>query len=385
MEPMRVGRNEACPCGSGKKFKRCHGALEAPSASVADLIVEAAGRRRQQQLEQGLGRPIISTKALSGHRVVAVGAQWIAGTWTTFHSFLPDYLWTVFGRDWCATELAKPLEQRHPAMQWHEVIRDQESRAGGQPGEVFHSTMNGAVGSFLTLAYDLYCLQHNAELQARLVARMKVPDQFAGARYEAQVAASFARAGFTIEFEDETDGGRSHCEFAATAPSGRRFSVECKRRSGQKGMRIGQLFNEAQRKQADHVRVVFIELAWLEPSRPPRSGELPACFGRAKQRLNELENSPLDGAPRPPCYVVLTNTPWDQKPSETLLPFAFNFSTFRLPHFGNPEAPPTHKDMRALFDSMRTHRTVPATFDGTPPHLAFPGARAVDIEPADPC
>jgi preprotein translocase subunit SecA len=22
-----VGRNEACPCGSGKKFKHCHGAL----------------------------------------------------------------------------------------------------------------------------------------------------------------------------------------------------------------------------------------------------------------------------------------------------------------------------------------------------------------------
>jgi uncharacterized protein YecA (UPF0149 family) len=22
----KVGRNEPCPCGSGKKFKRCHGA-----------------------------------------------------------------------------------------------------------------------------------------------------------------------------------------------------------------------------------------------------------------------------------------------------------------------------------------------------------------------
>ncbi|MBM3989544.1 MAG: hypothetical protein FJ298_00905 [Planctomycetes bacterium] len=24
----RVNRNEACPCGSGKKYKRCHGAAE---------------------------------------------------------------------------------------------------------------------------------------------------------------------------------------------------------------------------------------------------------------------------------------------------------------------------------------------------------------------
>jgi uncharacterized protein YecA (UPF0149 family) len=25
-EQPKVGRNEMCPCGSGKKFKRCHGA-----------------------------------------------------------------------------------------------------------------------------------------------------------------------------------------------------------------------------------------------------------------------------------------------------------------------------------------------------------------------
>jgi preprotein translocase subunit SecA len=24
----KVGRNEACPCGSGKKYKHCHGAFE---------------------------------------------------------------------------------------------------------------------------------------------------------------------------------------------------------------------------------------------------------------------------------------------------------------------------------------------------------------------
>jgi preprotein translocase subunit SecA len=24
----KIGRNEACPCGSGKKYKHCHGAFE---------------------------------------------------------------------------------------------------------------------------------------------------------------------------------------------------------------------------------------------------------------------------------------------------------------------------------------------------------------------
>ena len=26
--PKKIGRNELCPCGSGKKYKRCHGRLE---------------------------------------------------------------------------------------------------------------------------------------------------------------------------------------------------------------------------------------------------------------------------------------------------------------------------------------------------------------------
>jgi preprotein translocase subunit SecA len=26
-ETRKVGRNEPCPCGSGKKYKHCHGAL----------------------------------------------------------------------------------------------------------------------------------------------------------------------------------------------------------------------------------------------------------------------------------------------------------------------------------------------------------------------
>src|SRR5947199_10373148 len=39
------------------------------------------------------------------------------------------------------------------------------------------------------------------------------------------------RAGFDLEFEDETDSSRTHCEFTATFPStGKKFSVEAKMR-----------------------------------------------------------------------------------------------------------------------------------------------------------
>jgi preprotein translocase subunit SecA len=36
-EGPKVGRNDPCPCGSGQKFKKCHGAaLEDESEAQAD-------------------------------------------------------------------------------------------------------------------------------------------------------------------------------------------------------------------------------------------------------------------------------------------------------------------------------------------------------------
>ncbi len=32
-----VGRNDLCPCGSGKKYKRCHGAAGGPTGSTARI------------------------------------------------------------------------------------------------------------------------------------------------------------------------------------------------------------------------------------------------------------------------------------------------------------------------------------------------------------
>ena len=42
----RVGRNEPCTCGSGKKFKRCHGQeARAGRAGAAQAPTEAQGKR----------------------------------------------------------------------------------------------------------------------------------------------------------------------------------------------------------------------------------------------------------------------------------------------------------------------------------------------------
>jgi tetratricopeptide (TPR) repeat protein len=53
-QPPVVGRNEPCPCGSGKKYKQCHGALQsasaaaAPAAPDADALVRTGMTAHQQ-------------------------------------------------------------------------------------------------------------------------------------------------------------------------------------------------------------------------------------------------------------------------------------------------------------------------------------------------
>jgi hypothetical protein len=78
----KIGRNQPCPCRSGKKFKHCHGGIHAPQPAGAlprdfDEQLKRAMRRaeaehKQREKQQGLGKPIISTE-VAGNRVVAVG------------------------------------------------------------------------------------------------------------------------------------------------------------------------------------------------------------------------------------------------------------------------------------------------------------------------
>lgn len=40
---VQVGRNEPCPCGSGKKYKRCHGVDAAPKLSSPPIVLPPEG------------------------------------------------------------------------------------------------------------------------------------------------------------------------------------------------------------------------------------------------------------------------------------------------------------------------------------------------------
>jgi hypothetical protein len=97
----KTGRNAPCPCGSGKKFKRCHGSVDAavtPAAPqlpsedwIRQTLAQKEAENRQREQQQGMGHPIISFAA-NGYRIVCVGNRvFYSLNWKTFHDFLRDY------------------------------------------------------------------------------------------------------------------------------------------------------------------------------------------------------------------------------------------------------------------------------------------------------
>lgn len=127
----KIGRNDPCPCGSNKKYKRCHGFSGQPLILTEEAkyaIKRARAAQVQRERQQGFGKPIISAEAF-GRRFVAVKSRLFHSKgWLTFHDFLGDYIKMAMGVEWGQAELAKSLDQRHPILVWHHFRAEQLNR-----------------------------------------------------------------------------------------------------------------------------------------------------------------------------------------------------------------------------------------------------------------
>jgi len=237
----KIGRNSACPCGSGKKLKHCHGRLNNQPVQirsgrvpkeVRQKFMEIQAKERAFEAAHGKGKPIISTE-FKDYRFVAVGNELhYAKKEKTkyFTDFLGNYLRAKLGTNWGNSELAKPFEERHQVLKWYDsMCRFQRKQIPEEDG-TYHTPANGAMWSWYRLAYDLYLIKHNADLQEKILHRLRNKQQFQGARFELCVTASMIVAGFEIDFEDEGDLSRKHAEFIARDNSGLEIAVEAKSR-----------------------------------------------------------------------------------------------------------------------------------------------------------
>lgn len=397
---MKVGRNARCPCGSGKKFKHCHGVFGTHCPSIATDITKhrgaAAAREHIRQTQQGYGKPVISAH-WQDHQFVAVGNKLhYSKKWKTFIDFLGDYLKSKLGPEWGNAEIAKPLAERHPMMQWYDGLCRYHRQHITLPGTPADMPVTGVVACYFSVAYGLYLLDHNVELQDRLIRRLKNPGNFQGAYYELHVASAFLLAGFALALEDETDPNQRHCEFNATSPvTGKRYWVEAKMRAvaGELGRTeadgtrskkplsslIKQL-NAALAKPADCDRMIFLD---LNAEMPPYVSDenRPPFVAAVNQRIQRYEANELPAGES--AYLFVTNVAFhknlDAVAQLVVWPIGLGIRDFNRPgyyrlseHYMQEQA---HADAIRVADGFARILKFPATFDGSLPSVGLYGDR----------
>jgi hypothetical protein len=390
MGRKKIGRNEPCPCGSGFKYKHCCGGVSRiqneefhaiKSDEIPPEIQQAIAKHQRREAERikrfGHVRPIITADHLD-YKFVAVGnTLHYSKSWKTFHDFLGNYIAGVLGTDWGNAELKKPFVDRHPVIQWYHYLCDFQRRAIKEPGKVYSAIATGPVMAYTALAYDLYTLQHHALLQQKLVRRLKIKDQFQGARYEVYVAAAFVRAGFHVTLEDESDLENSHCEFVARHErTALKYAVEAKSRHrpgilGQPGdlqsldkieTDVYRLLQKALLKKAEHDRVIFIDV-----NVPPQRGAVfeTASFKTIADQIKRLEDSQSMEKPWPQAFVFFTNHPYhyvggaDPKPPSSIIFTAINMADFKQPDINIMEKYPA---IDAVLNSVLNQTEIPHEF-----------------------
>ena len=393
---MKIGRNERCHCDSGKKYKHCHGNLtiqKLPSkfeegSRKAQVQYELLQKQRIKQ--QGLGKPINSVE-VNGVRTVFVGNNFYSSPkWKTFHDFLIGYLPNTLGIEWANNELKKTDSDIHPIIEAYRKLCEYQTKVIKEPGEVVSVPPNGAVELYMCLSYNLYIIAHNSSIDERLIKRLKNKKQFLGAYYETYVAANFIKAGFTLEFEDESDRDLSHCEFVAThIATGKHYCVEAKMRerlsilSPQSNVKnyeldigIKRLLFNALKKNAQHERIVFIDM------------NLPA-YEAARYVQDDfskfIENAELEYAQHneinTPAYVFLTNYCYHYHIDTFDFGVVVTADGFNISDFGSKKftleqgiaSQEKHASIINLFRSFEEQTWIPSTFDGSIPEYALNG------------
>jgi hypothetical protein len=355
----KPSKNAHCPCGSGKTYRKCcQGILpisfvpqKLPIAQaleqalrpspppevlkkvqeihekrglierVTKMFREREYREREFVDQYGHARPAMAVK-FGDKMMVAIGGsiyrQTCEGDYTFLHA-IHDHALHLFGEPMLEAEEKKPLNERHPALQWMDAYVEHHNKVMAEGNSDPCASQIGAGAAWYRFAYDLYTIQDNAKLEAVLKKRLLDPNTFQGARHELWVAALSVAAGFELQFEDESDNSTTHPEFVGTD----RFSkaliaVEAKsrRRNGAYGFASGkdislgsvvdvrQLVLDAYKKKTDMPFYVFVDV------------NLPAADKATFSRwLAELEQTMADlekegyAAPAPANVVFFTNDP----------------------------------------------------------------------------
>ena len=288
---MKVGRNDPCPCGSGKKFKKCHESIPQkivipqpfqplPRNLPPDIFRRAHDAFEKQRADErrrleefGQIRPINSTPGFGDGNIVAVGANlYKTATQSTFTNFLFDHGLRRLGEAWIDEQNGLPSEDQHPLFILHWRATTFVSSQPVRPEGYVTVVPNGPLSFCERFYYDLYTVDDNNELREDLLHRLRNKEQFQGAMHELFVEATCLRAGFRIVREPLQVPAPKNAEFIAIhKETQQHIAVEAKSRHragvmGRSGAiesdpdtRFGRLINKAGEKDPTHPLAVFID------------------------------------------------------------------------------------------------------------------------------
>ena len=195
---MKVGRNDLCPCGSGKKFKKCHLAMPsipliregnpAPPPIPPDVWQKFEKQRREEEARVaafGEIRPIIHLRDYAGYRFVVVhNCLYYSKKWNFFTDFLLEYGLTRFGKEWLEAQKSAAETDQHPVYVWRKQAYAYMQKQEPQPDGTFSAVANGPMAACNYFYYDLYTVDDNSLLDDDLLNRLRHRDQFQGALHE---------------------------------------------------------------------------------------------------------------------------------------------------------------------------------------------------------
>jgi hypothetical protein len=219
-----------CPCGlHGKSYGDC--CKDKGIHALGNEMLRGTFPKTVPGALTQIQSSMVNVKDDTRFRIVW-NKVWYYPQHETFHQFLDALVFGTLGKDWFEKQLLLPFKNQNEIVKWRKAMVELLRRPGDADDDVSTGhTLTGPTKAYQCFGYDLYWLQLVHRLPDSLIKRLKDFHKFQGARYEILVAAVFTRAGFDIEWIDDTKASGKHPEFIATHKgTGRNIAVEAKSR-----------------------------------------------------------------------------------------------------------------------------------------------------------
>jgi hypothetical protein len=310
--------------------------------------------------------PIVSVEAW-GRRMVSIGSKIVRPDdpdydWEEPADFLISYLQSTLDMSWLDNEINKQEGYQHEIAKWFvKGIPNLEKE-----GDKRWWKPNGKALALLHLAYDLYVLDNIGKLPETLINRLKINQNFNGARYEVFVFATLVRAGFDIQYKDERSGleGRvPECK-ANHIESQVQIYVEAKTRNvrnvlgskqgKRKKIRLYDKLKDAIEKNIDGPYVIFLDTNL--PKLKAKKGD--KLLEKVRFEYKKIETKYKNSMPN---LVCVTNIPFhyardDSSPDENMIGLL-------IPRYPKYKLSKTNQIVNSINSSLKKYKFLPKEFN----------------------